>query len=255
MGAVRKPPSRRELATVIRGVLFDLDGTLLDLDLDAFLRRYFAALSEVASRHFPGIDMLPAILAATGAMQSQHPGRTNREVFDADVLERTGIDLEASWEVFGDFYRDTFPALGNGYGPAAGGREAVEAARSLGLHVAVATQPIFPRAAIEHRLAWAGLAGVEFDAVTTYEVMQACKPLGAYFRQTAAMIGCDPAECLMVGDDRSLDLPAADVGMRTFYVGDSAAAPADFRGTLTELPDVLARLTAKGVGLGDGRLG
>jgi len=58
-----------------------------------------------------------------------------------------------------------------------------------------------------------------------------------------------------VGDDRSLDLPAADVGMRTFYVGDSAAAPADFRGTLTELPDVLARLTAKGVGLGDGRLG
>src|SRR5450759_3839217 len=104
MGAVRKPPSRRELATVIRGVLFDLDGTLLDLDLDAFLRRYFAALSEVASRHFPGIDMLPAILAATGAMQSQHPGRTNREVFDADVLERTGIDLEASWEVFGDFY-------------------------------------------------------------------------------------------------------------------------------------------------------
>ena len=255
MGAVRKPPSRRELATVIRGVLFDLDGTLLDLDLDAFLRRYFAALSEVASRHFPGIDMLPAILAATGAMQSQHPGRTNREVFDADVLERTGIDLEASWEVFGDFYRDTFPALGNGYGPAAGGREAVEAARSLGLRVAVATQPIFPRAAIEHRLAWAGLAGVEFDAVTTYEVMQACKPLGAYFRQTAAMIGCDPAECLMVGDDRSLDLPAADVGMRTFYVGDSAAAPADFRGSLAELPGVLARLTAQGTGPGAGPLG
>jgi FMN phosphatase YigB (HAD superfamily) len=239
---------------VIRGVLFDLDGTLLDLDIDAFLRRYFAALSELSARHFPGVDMLPAILAATGTMQSPHPGQTNRETFDADVLLRTGVDLEKSWDVFDDFYRDTFPSLGDGYGPVSGGREAVEAARSLGLRVAVATQPIFPRAAIEHRLAWAGLAGVEFDAVTTYEIMHACKPLGAYFRETAAMIGCEPAECVMVGDDRSLDLPAADIGMRTFYVGDAATAPADFRGSLRDLPDVLARLASDGADAADGRL-
>ncbi len=33
------------------------------------------------------------------------------------------------------------------------------------------------------------------------------------------MLGVAPATCLMVGDDRALDMPAADLGMRTFYVG------------------------------------
>jgi FMN phosphatase YigB (HAD superfamily) len=234
---------------VIRGVLFDLDGTLLDLDLDVFLRRYFIALGAVAAAHFPDTDLLPPILTATGAMQGPHPGVTNREVFFADFEERTGIDLEAAWSVFDDFYRDVFPSLGEGYGPAAGAVEAVEVARALGLRMAIATQPIFPRAAIEHRLAWAGLSHTDFDAVTTYEVMTACKPLAEYFRQTAEMIGCDPRECLMVGDDRSLDMPAGDVGMRTFYVGNSPGTHADFHGTLGDLPDVLARLAGGGVDL------
>lgn len=235
---------------MISGVLFDLDGTLLDLDLDAFLRRYFQALSEVAAEHFPGVEMLPAILAGVHAMQSPHPGRLNREVFDGSVRAATGIDLAAEWGVFERFYAERFPDLGDGYGPAAGAREAVDAARALGLKAAVATQPIFPLAAIRHRLAWAGLSDVEFDAVTTYEVMGACKPLPEYFRQAAAMIGCRPDECLMVGDDRSMDLPAADVGMRTFYVGKDAEAPADLRGSLTDLPGVLERLAGAGVELG-----
>lgn len=225
----------------LRGVLFDLDGTLLDVDLDAFLRRYFLALGSVASPHFPGVAFMPALLASTSAMQRPHPGRTNKEIFDADFLERTGFDVAANHEVFDDFYRDVFPTLGDGYGPAPGARQAVEAAKALGLKTAIATQPIFPVAAIRHRLAWAGLGDVRFDAVTTYETMLACKPQPAYFEQTAAMIGCTPEQCLMVGDDRNIDMPAADAGMRTFYVGDDAEAPADHRGTLTDLAHLLER--------------
>lgn len=226
----------------MRGILFDLDGTLLDLDLDAFLRRYFRALEASVSAHFPGIDVMPAIMASTSAMQRPHPHRTNKEVFDADMLARTGIDLDEHWGVFEAFYRDVFPTLGDGCGPARGAVEAVEAARALGLKVAVATQPIFPAIAIRHRLAWAGLGGVDFDAITSYETMVACKPLPAYFEQTALLIGCAPAECLMVGDDRGMDLPASAVGMRTFYVGHDRAARADHRGSLVELPALLQRL-------------
>jgi len=226
----------------LRGVLFDLDGTLLDLDLDAFLKRYFFALGSTASPHFPGIDFMGAVLASTSAMQRPHPGRTNMDVFDEDFRERTRIDLADHREVLDAFYRDVFPKLGDGYGPARGGLAAIESARTLGLRVAVATQPIFPAAAIAHRLAWAGLAGVRFDAVTTYETMTACKPQPAYFEQTAAMIGCEPEACMMVGDDRSLDLPAADVGMRTFYVGSDPEAIADHSGTLGDLAGLLRRL-------------
>jgi len=46
----------------------------------------------------------------------------------------------------------------------------------------------------------------------------------------------------MVGDDRALDMPAADVGMRTYYVGADESAPADMRGSLDELADLLPRI-------------
>jgi hypothetical protein len=45
----------------------------------------------------------------------------------------------------------------------------------------------------------------------------------------------------MVGDDIALDLPASDVGMRTFLKGD-ARSSADYRGTLDDLAALLPLL-------------
>jgi len=229
----------------VRAVLFDLDGTLLDIDLPGFLSRYFAALGAVMAEHFPGTDAVRAVLDSTSAMQQRHDGRTNREVFNADFQSRTGVDLAESWEVFEAFYRDRFPTLGDGYGPGKGARRAVETALGLGLEVVVATQPIFPRAAIEHRLAWAGLADLGLERLTTYEIMHACKPLPEFFREAAGMADAEPSQCVMVGDDRSLDMPAGSVGMRTFYVGSDRAAHADWHGDLDALADLLPQLAAE----------
>lgn len=228
----------------MRGILFDLDGTLLDIDLGSFLERYFIAL-RTAAAPLPvphGIDVMDAIMEATRAMMVDHPGMTNQEAFDAEFGRRTGLDMRESWHVFERFYTEEFPALGEGMRPHEGAREVVEAARALGLKVAVATNPIFPRAAVDHRLAWAGLADLDIAVVTTYENMHASKPFPAYFTETAEMLGVAPKDCMMVGDDRTLDLPASAVGMRTFYVGPDADAPADFRGTLLDLTELLPRL-------------
>lgn len=229
----------------MNAVLFDLDGTLLDLDLDGFLRRYFHALERAATAlraDIPGADMLEAIKSSTTVMMQPHPGQTNREAFYADFLSRTGVDLNDDWDVFDSFYRDVFPGLGTDCRPARGSREAVETALSAGLKVAIATNPIFPRIAVEHRLAWAGLADLGLPVVTTYEAMYACKPSPEYYRQTAEMLGVEPSACLMVGDDRYLDMPAADIGMRTFYVGADEATACDYRGDLTDLASLLQRL-------------
>ena len=230
----------------MRGILFDLDGTLLDIDLRTFLARYFDALSGALGRLAnadAGLDgAMRAVDSATQAMMRPHPGQTNREVFNAEFERITSIRLDDHWDVFERFYAEEFPGLGEGYGPMSGALRAVETALGLGLKVAVATNPIFPRAAVEHRIAWAGLEAVDFAAVTSYEWMYACKPYGAYYRQTAEAIGLDPAECLMVGDDAALDLPAADVGMRTYYVGDAEDTSADYTGDLETLADLLPRM-------------
>ncbi len=231
----------------MRAILFDLDGTLLDIDLESFLHRYFTELESAASALSPqgdGASILRAIKDATTAMMGKHDGLTNQETFYADLLERTGIDLEVHWDTFGRFYEKVFPTLGSDCRPAKGARQAVETALSHGLKVAIATNPIFPRVAVDERLSWAGLTDLGLEVVTSYETMYACKPHPEYFRQTAGMVGVAPADCLMVGDDRFLDMPAADTGMRTFYVGADPKAAADYRGDLNALHELIPRLAS-----------
>ncbi len=230
----------------MRAILFDLDGTLLDLDLNAFLERYFAALESAAAplaghASGPG-SVMSALHAATRSMMEHRSGATNREVFFAAFARHTGIDLGEHWGVFEDFYRDVFPTLADTARPARGSHTAVTTAHDLGLRVAIATNPIFPRAAVDHRIAWAGLADVEFDLVTTYEEMTACKPHPEYYRQIADILDVAPTECLMVGDDHVLDMAAADIGMRTYYVGTRPGVAADVVGDLEGLAELLPRL-------------
>lgn len=239
--------SRKAAPIVLSGVLFDLDGTLLDIDLDSFFREYFSALGPVLAEAIGG-DVrggLDAVLEGTQAMSLPHPKSTNREVFNVRFHELTGsdLDLDEYARPLERFYRDVFPSLRGSMGPHEGAREAVEAALGMGLKVAIATNPIFPRSAIEERMRWAGVADLDVHLVTTYENMHATKPSPAYFVETAGMLGVAPSEALMVGDDRVLDMTAADIGMRTFYVGRGAAPGTDFSGTLRDLIALLPRLT------------
>jgi FMN phosphatase YigB (HAD superfamily) len=237
-------------ARVLGAVLFDLDGTLLDIDLDTFFREYFAALGPVVAEVLgmgadtrPGID---AVLQGTEAMSLPHPGLTNREAFNARFSELTGadLDLEKYALAFERFYVDVFPTLKGTMGPRPGARGAVRLALDLGLRVAIATNPIFPRSAIDERLRWAGVADLPVHLVTSYENMHASKPQPAYYLEVAKMLGVAPNAALMVGDDSVLDMSAADVGMSTFYVGRGKARTADFAGSLIDLERLLPRLIA-----------
>jgi FMN phosphatase YigB (HAD superfamily) len=233
---------------MLTGVLFDLDGTLLDIDLDSFFRAYFAALGPVVAEAL-GSDGsvrggLNAVLQGTQSMSLPHPGLTNREIFNQRFHELTGtdLDLDECAEAFEHFYAEVFPALRGTIGPRPGARAAVTCALDLGLKVAIATNPIFPRSAILERMRWAEVADLPLHVVTSYEVMHAAKPQPSYYLETAELLGVSPAEALMVGDDRVLDMCAADVGMRTYYVGGGVVPAVDFAGTLEDLTDLMPRL-------------
>jgi len=74
--------------------------------------------------------------------------------------------------------------------------------------------------------------------------MHATKPLSGYYSQTARMLGVDSRNCLMVGDDRTLDMAAADIGMRTFYVGNAPIPAADYSGSTADVASLLERLVS-----------
>lgn len=236
---------------MLDAVLFDLDGTLLDIDLDMFLQAYFSLLgpvvADVIGNGISARDALQAVIAGTEAMTSPHPGLSNRDAFNRSFRHDTGVDLGdvVAAEHLERFYEQQFPSLKGGYGPVTGADAVLAVARRHGLRLALATNPIFPLSAIEERMRWGGIASADFDLVTSYENMHACKPLPHYYRSIAECLGVEPDRCLMVGDDPVLDMAAADVGMRTFYVGTASGAVADWHGSLADLAALLPRLVAQ----------
>ncbi|MCL6450574.1 MAG: HAD family hydrolase [Acetobacteraceae bacterium] len=213
--------------TVLEALLLDLDGTLLDIDFQAFLRDYLARLGRHFASRYPPDRFCGWVMASTRAMiDDRDPARTNRDAFWQDFAPRAGCPVEELLPGFEAFYREVFPRLCV-YGravPAA--RPLVERALARGLKVAVATNPVFPLMAIQERLRWAGLADLPFALVTAYEDMHFCKPHPEYYLETASRLGVEPRRCLMVGDRPWDDMSAALAGMRTYLVEREARGEA-----------------------------
>jgi HAD superfamily hydrolase (TIGR01509 family) len=225
-------------------VLFDLDGTLLPLDMDAFMPRYLGHLKRWFGAALPGVEVVGPLLQSVPVIFQNDGRRTLAEVFWEDFHARFPEEVRARIAPLSDdYYARSFPELGASVAPDPSATPAVRACRARGMKVVLATAPVFPNAAILERMRWAGLDAAMFDRVTTWDWMRFSKPNPAYYTQVADALGVAPAECLMVGNDIEMDLkPAAAAGMRTWWVANSfqvAAADgfiADHTGPLPAVP-------------------
>lgn len=216
----------------IKTLLFDLDDTLLGNNMDAFLPRYFALLGEYARSLFPDSQrFLQELLVGTQAMiQNTDRSLTNRDVFWRVFAGRTGLDPVATEAFFDQFYEEAFPALAGVTECRPAAARIVAEALASGYQVAVATNPLFPARAIQHRLAWAGLpvGDTNFAFITSYENMHATKPQTAYYEEILRHLGAQAMETLMVGDDWKNDVePAAALGIRVYWIAPDGSVPPD----------------------------
>lgn len=228
---------------MIQAILFDLDNTLLENPMDSFLPAYFQALTQKVAHLVSPDELLMYLMRATQrAIADTNPTRTNQEVFLADFLPAMGTLADELMPIFEDFYANDFPKLQQFTQRQPEARQVVQEAFDQSYDVAIATNPLFPRQAILHRLRWAGVADFPYALITSYENMHFTKPHPEYYREIAERIGQNPEDCLMVGDEVENDIrPAAEVGMHTFWVTDELSNdhPADWAGALRDVKHLI----------------
>ena len=212
----------------LRALLLDLDDTLIDNSVETFVPAYFRALEAYVVDVVPPGRFIAELLAATRAMDvDSGSASSNEEAFAASFYPALGVPREEMEALLERFYREEFPKLRSLTGVRAAAPRVVEWAQTRGLQIVIATNPLFPRAAIEERMAWGGV-GVDrfaYDFVTSYENCHATKSSPAYYLEILEVLGRRPDECLMVGDNWEWDIVcAARAGIAGYWI-DEAAPP------------------------------
>jgi FMN phosphatase YigB (HAD superfamily) len=235
-----------ESPTLIRAVLFDLDGTLLDSRMDAFLPSYFKALSACVAHLVSAERFIECLLQATQVMMDNDGQATNEEVFARAFYAKIGHPRESLEPIFERFYDQEYPKLEHLTRRIPEARRVVSSAFELGRKVVIATNPLFPAKAIATRMRWADIEGLPYNLITSYENSRACKPNLRYFADILTHLGLAAESCLVVGNE-DLDMVAARLGCPTFLVTDHAAAldpqipKPIYLGTLLDLEKLLER--------------
>lgn len=209
-----------------RAVFFDLDGTLLPMNLDEFMNAYFKAIgSFVARKGLDAAAFSAGLKAGTAAMAESDGTRTNAEAY-WEAFFRCVEGDEGVWrEALDEFYEAEFGDIGKTVTPNPFAARAVEALVAKGYPVVLATMPMFPRRAVEWRLSWAGVDPRLFSRLTTFENSTSVKPKQAYCAEVVAACGVRGEDVLMVGNNTVEDLCFAGVGCDAYLITDHLLDP------------------------------
>ncbi|AMC93004.1 hypothetical protein AOC36_03095 [Erysipelothrix larvae] len=205
---------------MINTVLFDLDGTLLKMNNDAFEHAYLGSLAKTVSHLIDPQHFIKSLWQATHKMVANDGSKTNEDVFYDTFRGLVGDAYEPLIPVIDDYYHNGFEAARSTIESSQEMIDAVEILKDKGIRLVIATNPMFPKIAVEKRVEWAKLNWEDFDHITHFEICHYCKPNPKYYEEIKQVCDLDPSFSMMVGNDAQEDLVAKTLGFKTYLVDD-----------------------------------
>lgn len=221
----RKPVGDR----AYRAVFFDLDGTLLPMEIEEFMGAYMTKLGGFFAEH--GVDprTFGAGMKAGIKAMAHHSGDVTNEqaFFEAfySCVDESALDWMA---LFTEFYETRFASIGQNVTPNPAAAQAVETLAAKGYTLVLTTMPMFPLTAVRTRLGWAGVNPDLFSRITTFENSASAKPNLTYYAENLAATGLRGCDVLMVGNNTVEDLAALDMGTDAYLVTDFMIDAVDY---------------------------
>ena len=205
-----------------KNFLFDLDGTLLPMDMKKFVDIYVAAFCKTLSpvTKIESKPLMDSIWASVAAMARNDGDCLNETLFWRTLNARCKRDMRIFSDNFDNFYRGESSVCRAATRLQPLSRITVDYIKQHGGNLIVATNPVFPKSATYTRIEWAGLNPNDFSYITTYDNSSACKPNLNYFEEICSVCGIRPEESIMIGNDVDEDMISSRLGFDTFLVTD-----------------------------------
>lgn len=235
-------------------ICLDLDNTLLKRQEAAYQAGVIGGLCRQLGCEDTNACISALRKSINHLIQEDEPAHTLEQKFFDQFHRYLKCDKEIAEAAFYSFYDHVYDELA---GYITSRQDAISFVADVidsGFDVVIATNPIYPRAAIIQRLTWAGLEKFipEFSLITTIENFHFAKPSPAYYAEIMGKLGW-PENCqpVMVGDSLENDIePAKKAGFSVFWLNDQPGTIISDQkiaaGNFSDLSEWLARLEENG---------
>jgi FMN phosphatase YigB (HAD superfamily) len=209
---------------MIRAVLLDLDETLIANPDGAFADALVQLADDALAPRLGVSTLRPALRRMMQRLTAERTQITNNlHLIYETFTESTQQPVDLVREALQTFYTQDYPALARWISPVNSAQTLIDCLIHQQIAVVIATNPVYPPAAIQQRIAWGGLDASRAALITDASMMHFAKPDPAYYAEIIARLGVEPDEALVIGDHPTNDIAAAQqVGLHTMHIDPSA---------------------------------
>ncbi|MBS1958192.1 MAG: HAD family hydrolase [Bdellovibrionales bacterium] len=198
-------------------LLMDLDGTLIHSGNFLVHLEFIGRILPLMKQHRGWRAAWSSLKQGQDALKLKSKEKTNHERL-IDIFEKNlSLPREKAEKHLFDSLLKVFPKLESHFGKIPGAAKFIEWARDH-YTLTLATNPVWPVELAHMRMRWGGIDPDYFNSITTSDRMHACKPDPEYYLEILEQEKFQARDCLLIGNERKMDLPATKAGIAVFLI-------------------------------------
>ena len=204
---------------MLKNILFDLDGTLINTLQDNFNEKYFSSICQkFYDAGYDGKTLSKAVLMGLEVMISNDGKESNEDAFWEFFQMYSGINKHDIIGLFDDFYDNEYDEMIDCVKAIEVTGKAINKLKEKGYNLILATNPLFPKKAIEKRAAWGNIDCENFTYITSCENSNYAKPNINYYKQIIENNNLNTEETMMFGNDLIEDLVVEELNIPCYII-------------------------------------
>lgn len=207
---------------MIKNILFDLDGTLINTYQSNFNHKFFESIDKKFNDFgYEGKSLSKIVLEGLAVMVNNDGKNSNEEAFWKYFEKKSSIKKENVINIFEEFYNNEYDGLNDCVEKINASKEAISILKDKGYNLILATNPLFPKIAIEKRASWGDICCSDFSYITSYENSHYAKPNVNYYREIMENNNLNNEETMMFGNDLIEDLAVESLNVPCYIITDN----------------------------------